>query len=348
MITAYITLFIALSISAVAAFYSIAGLIAIFSAAVIPIAIMGAVLESGKIATTVWLHKNWKVAPKLLKGYFLTAVITLMFITSMGIFGYLSKAHINQGTGLGASQLKIEQLEIKIQSEKRIVEAGRRQISMLDESLDRYIELGAVTKSLKKRDEQEPERKQLNKSITSAQTRLDGYLSEKATLDLEIKNFEAEVGPVKYIAELLYGDGETSHIEDAVRFVILVLVFVFDPLAVLMLIAANMSIEMELKERKKQEQRNNPKPKRRAQPKRKEEPTELTEEEFKKYAKKYLTQSGKDELEIVIDENNIEDVVVKKQEPEPIQIAEAKVNGNQKGLKKVVKSKNGISMEYFE
>lgn len=333
MVNAYITLLIALSISATAAYYSIVGLMAIFSAAAIPIAIMGGVLESGKVITTIWLHKNWKKSPMILKVYFTSAVFVLMFITSMGIFGYLSKAHINQGTGLGASQLKIDQLEIKIQSEKRIVEAGRKQISMLDESLDRYIELGAVTKSLKKRDEQEPERKQLNKSITSAQNRLDGYLSEKATLDLEIKNFEAEVGPVKYIAELIYGDSETSNIEDAVRFVILVLVFVFDPLAILLLVAANISIEERQKELKKL--RNASKPKRT----RASSPVSLKRVSAANVNNVSPSPPKGDILEPKITEDVDNDVHNGK-------IKTSIVNEN--GLKKVRKTKNGISMEYYE
>lgn len=333
MVNAYITLLIALSISATAAYYSIVGLMAIFSAAAIPIAIMGGVLESGKVITTIWLHKNWKKSPMILKVYFTSAVFVLMFITSMGIFGYLSKAHINQGTGLGASQLKIDQLEIKIQSEKRIVDAGRKQITMLDESLDRYIELGAVTKSLKKRDEQEPERKQLNKSITSAQNRLDGYLSEKATLDLEIKNFEAEVGPVKYIAELIYGDSETSNIEDAVRFVILVLVFVFDPLAILLLVAANISIEERQKELKKL--RNASKPKRT----RASSPVSLKRVSAANVNNVSPSPPKGDILEPKITEDVDNDVHNGK-------IKTSIVNEN--GLKKVRKTKNGISMEYYE
>ena len=243
MFNAYITLFIALSISATAAYYSIAGLIAIFSAAAMPIAIMGAVLETGKVATTAWLHRNWKTAPRFMKIYLTTAVGVLMFITSMGIFGYLSKAHINQSTGMGESKTRIEKLEIKVEAERRTITRAENEISVLDSALDRYIELGAVSTSLRKREEQERDRLRLNKIIKNAQVRLDKHLEEKATLELDIKNFEAEVGPVKYIAELLYGEGETSHIEDAVRFVILILVFVFDPLAILLLVADDISLE---------------------------------------------------------------------------------------------------------
>ena len=97
MILAMSTLLTALGISAVAAYYSIVGLMAIFSASAMSIAIMGVVLEIGKLITASWLYQNWKRVPFLLKSYLTLAVIVLMFITSMGIFGYLSKAHIDQG-----------------------------------------------------------------------------------------------------------------------------------------------------------------------------------------------------------------------------------------------------------
>jgi|13_taG_2_1085334.scaffolds.fasta_scaffold04150_9 hypothetical protein len=358
MFNAYITLFIALSISATAAYYSIAGLIAIFSAAAMPIAIMGAVLETGKVATTAWLHRNWKTAPRFMKIYLTTAVGVLMFITSMGIFGYLSKAHINQSTGMGESKTRIEKLEIKVEAERRTIKRAENEIGVLDSALDRYIELGAVSTSLRKREEQESDRLRLNKIIKGAQVRLDKHLEEKATLELEIKNFEAEVGPVKYIAELLYGEGESSHIEDAVRFVILILVFVFDPLAILLLVAADISLDNYKKEKRKKERalqrQNAPKPRRPRKPKileQKSEPEseppepvpELSnEEKLMNVVSEMLQGTGQNQLEIVVDEpdtneNVIEDGTLK-----------TTIKKEKNGMKKVVKTKNGISMEYYE
>lgn len=357
MFNAYITLFIALSISATAAYYSIAGLIAIFSAAAMPIAIMGAVLETGKVATTAWLHRNWKTAPRFMKIYLTTAVGVLMFITSMGIFGYLSKAHINQSTGMGESKTRIEKLEIKVEAERRTIKRAENEIGVLDSALDRYIELGAVSTSLRKREEQESDRLRLNKIIKSAQVRLDKHLEEKATLELDIKNFEAEVGPVKYIAELLYGEGETSHIEDAVRFVILILVFVFDPLAILLLVAADISLENYKKEKRKKERalqrQNAPKPRRPRKPKvveQKSEPEPVpepepelsNEEKLMNVVNEMLQGTGQNQLEIVVDEpdtneNVIEDGTLK-----------TTIKKEKNGMKKVVKTKNGISMEYYE
>ena len=238
---ALLTLITALAISAVAAFYSIVGLMAIFSASAISIAVMGVVLEIGKLITASWLYQNWKKIPRLLKYYLTLAVVVLMFITSMGIFGYLSKAHIDQGTGTAELYLKVERIDNSISSERKIIERAEKQIGMLDSALDKYIELGAITKGLGKREEQEEERNLLNTTVSNAQLRIDDLLDEKTEFNLQIKNFEAEVGPLKYISALFYGEDALDYIYRSVRYVILILVFVFDPLAVLLIIAANMS-----------------------------------------------------------------------------------------------------------
>ena len=238
---ALLTLITALAISAVAAFYSIVGLMAIFSASAISIAVMGVVLEIGKLITASWLYQNWKKIPRLLKYYLTLAVVVLMFITSMGIFGYLSKAHIDQGTGTAELYLKVERIDNSISSERKIIERAEKQIGMLDSALDKYIELGAITKGLGKREEQEEERNLLNTTVSNAQLRIDDLLDKKTEFNLQIKNFEAEVGPLKYISALFYGEDALDYIDRSVRYVILILVFVFDPLAVLLIIAANMS-----------------------------------------------------------------------------------------------------------
>ena len=238
---ALLTLITALAISAVAAFYSIVGLMAIFSASAISIAVMGVVLEIGKLITASWLYQNWKKIPRLLKYYLTLAVVVLMFITSMGIFGYLSKAHIDQGTGTTELYLKVERIDNSISSERKIIERAEKQIGMLDSALDKYIELGAITKGLGKREDQEEERNLLNTTVSNAQLRIDDLLDEKTEFNLQIKNFEAEVGPLKYISALFYGEDALDYIDRSVRYVILILVFVFDPLAVLLITAANMS-----------------------------------------------------------------------------------------------------------
>ena len=261
MVLALVTLITALGISAVAAFYSIVGLMAIFSASALSIAVMGIVLEIGKLITASWLYQNWKRVPFLLKSYLTIAVIVLMFITSMGIFGYLSKAHIDQGSGTSELYVKVERLDNRITSERKIITRAEKQLSALDSALDKYLELGAVSKGLKKREDQEQERNALIGNINNAQGRIDKLLDEKSEYKLQINSFEVEVGPLKYISALVYGDEALDYIDTAVRALILILVFFFDPLAVLLIIAANISFAEYNDKRKRALARKNKVPK---------------------------------------------------------------------------------------
>ena len=260
MTLALIVLGVALAISGVAAFYSIVGLMAIFSASALSIAVMGSVLEVGKLATASWLYQNWKKVPRFLKYYLTGAVVILMFITSMGIFGYLSKSHIDAGTGTSELYVKLERLDSNIESERKSISRAEGQLEKLDFALERYIELNAVSKGLRKRDEQKPERDALSQTVNESQDKIDIYLDERAEIQLKIKSFEVEVGPLKYISALLFGENESvNYLDKAVRYVIILLIFVFDPLAVLMLIAANMSLKEEKNKRKRRERKNQPK-----------------------------------------------------------------------------------------
>ena len=246
---AYITLLTALAISAVAAYYSIVGLVAIFAASTIPIIIMGSVLEIGKLITASWLYQNWKTAPFLIKSYFTVAVAVLMLITSMGIYGFLSKAHIDQGATAGDATAQIERIEQRIAQENNTIARAENNLAQLDEALDKYIELGAVTKGLEARRDQEPERAAIKDIVDNAYIKIDEYQGQIADLRSEVRAFEVEIGPIKYIAELLFPDSGAEELDKAVRYVILLLIFVFDPLAVLLVIAAN----MEFMKRKKLE-----------------------------------------------------------------------------------------------
>jgi hypothetical protein len=245
----YFTLVVAIAIAAVAAWYSIVGLMAIFAAAAIPIAIMGIVLEVGKLVTASWLYRNWRDTPFLLKSYLTTAVGVLMLITSMGIFGFLSKAHIDQNIGGNDASAKIERLNKKIATEQKIIERSEGLLETLDSALDRYIELGAISKGLAKREEQGLERNAAQSAIQTSEAIIDKLEDEKAEYTREVRAFEVEVGPIKYIADLIYGEGE-GNLDEAVRAVILLLIFVFDPLAVLLLIAANQSLVREQRHKK--------------------------------------------------------------------------------------------------
>ena len=251
MILAILTLFTALAISAVAAYYSIIGLIAIFSAAAIPIAVMGVVLETGKLVTASWLYHYWKRVPKLLKGYLISAVVVLMFITSMGIFGFLSKAHIEQTTITSDKSIEIQSIVSEINRHKKDIGRAEFSLSLLDDALQKYTELGAVTKGLNARKEQEGERNELNESIQGATNKIATLTEKKFRLQKEQLQIQSEVGPIRYIAELIYGESTQSVLEDAVRWVIIIIVFVFDPLAVLLLISANITLKEERTRRRR-------------------------------------------------------------------------------------------------
>ncbi len=247
-LVAWLTLFSGLAISAVAEYYSIIGFTAIFAAAVIPVIIMGIVLGVGKIVATVWLKLNWERAPFLVKTYLLTAIAVLMMITSMGIFGFLSKAHMDQTLVSGDATSKIAIYDEKIKTEKENIDAARKALKQMDESVDQVLarsttEQGA-DKSAALRRQQAKERAQLQRDISNAQSNIAKLQTERAPIAAEVRKVEAEVGPVKYIAALIYGDNPDNNLlEAAVRWVIIVIVIVFDPLAVILLLASQYSFQ---------------------------------------------------------------------------------------------------------
>jgi len=361
MLLAIITLLVALSISSIAAWYSIVGLTAIFAAAVFPIILMGAVLEVGKITATVWLHQNWFRAPRFTKWYLSIAVILLMFITSMGIFGFLSKSHIEQtaagdesismiksldanitrsenkidrwqitidGLNTGDStrvdnlvskeqivlnelyeKIKLEKNDVRTDSDKkielqnnRLKQAQERKDADIKAAKDRFegsfgggakydeavkkakdLELSVasrvqkeiiaiqkqLTDDLKAIDEQYKDdikaiqdriqklRNQANIKtedidlrineleafIDKEELKLVEWRNEKFNYEKDYRALEAEVGPIKYIAEFIYGDeADRNLLEAAVRWVIIIIVIVFDPLAIMLVLAATMQI----------------------------------------------------------------------------------------------------------
>ena len=236
----------ALLLSAVAAWYSVAGLTAIFSAATIPVIIMGGSLELGKIVATVWLHNNWKRAGIVFKLYLIPAITFLMILTSMGIFGYLSKAHSDQSLVSGDVTSKIAIYDEKIKTEKENIEANRKALKQMDEGVDQVLgrsttETGAE-KAVAMRRTQQKERARLQAEILQSQRSITELNDARAPVAAEVRKVEAEVGPIKYIAALIYTEQTVDVLEKAVRWVIIALVIVFDPLAILLLIAANMSL----------------------------------------------------------------------------------------------------------
>ena len=244
MLTILITFISAISISIIAAGYSIMGLATLFAGAVIPIIAMGSALEVGKLVAASWLYNNWRnpLVPKSIKAYLTSAVIVLIFITSMGIFGFLSKAHLDQVQPTSSNEIRIELIDKQIIQQENIIDRAENTLEQLDRALDKYIDMEYVTRGLKERAKQKEEREALNLVINTAIDELSKLSLAKSALELQQDKIEAEVGPIKYIAELIYGENAKDHFDKAVRWVIIVLIFVFDPLAVLLLIAANISL----------------------------------------------------------------------------------------------------------
>lgn len=267
MIFAVFTLITALTISAVAAYYSIVGLTAIFSAAVIPIIIMGASLEVGKVVAAVWLKLNWQRAKLTYKLYLVPAVAFLMLLTSMGIFGFLSKAHTDQSLVSGDAMSKVAIYDEKIATERDNINQAKKALEQMNAQVDQMLgrsdtERGAE-RAVAIRKQQARERAELQSSIIRSQKEIQKLQAERAPLAAETRKIEAEVGPIKYIAALLYGDNPDQNIlERAVRWVIIIIVMVFDPLALVLILAAQQSFNWarEERERKKEVPETIPEP----------------------------------------------------------------------------------------
>ena len=310
MLFGLLTFLIAITISSVAIYYSVAGLVAIFAAAAIPIIIMGTALEVGKLVAAVWLHRYWSRAAWWLKTYLSIAVVVLMIITSMGIFGFLSKAHVEQNLASDTVTQRIEIIEGKILAEEKYIERQNdvleriqskdksgvdrfnqdiaieqkkiddayARIEVLDADVEAFTSrnkgfggTGRVKQGLELREKQGPEREALmlkieqasnkideirekndksldkvdnqvaiaEKNIFDSTTRIDGFLLDLEPLKGQVMKLESEVGPIRYIAEFVYGEeADRNLLEEAVRWVIITIIFVFDPLAVLLLIAS--------------------------------------------------------------------------------------------------------------
>lgn len=249
----------ALTLSVIAAYYSLMGLAAIFAAAVVPIIVMGGVLEAAKLVVASWVYRNWKEAPFLLKSYLSFAVVVLMVITSMGIFGFLSKAHLDQALPTGDYAEQVAFIDEQIAIERETIANSKSLIKQMDEVVNRKMESegrelkdknnntykeDVAERALSIRRSQSKDRSALTKRINESQDKIIELQKQKAPLSKDLRELEAEVGPIKYIAALIYGDElDQSLLEKAVRGVIILIVIVFDPLAVLMLIAANWSLK---------------------------------------------------------------------------------------------------------
>lgn len=239
----------AIALAGVAAWFSITGLMAIFAGLPIAVAIMAGVMEVTKLVAASILYRNWKVLSIALRSYLSVAIVVLMLITSLGIYGYLSKAHLDQGAPVTNNIARIERIEQKIEKQQYIISEAENKLSQLDGIIATLIEYDKISgpqgaKAVKI--DQTPERELLDSQIVDAQNTIDTLIDQKFEYEQTVRDFETEVGPIKYIAALIYDDPD-AHYESAVRVIILMLIFVFDPLAVLLLIAAN-NVQMHLKD----------------------------------------------------------------------------------------------------
>ena len=242
MIFGYLIFVTAMLLSGVAAYYSVTGLTAIFAAAVVPVIVMGSILELGKVVATVWLHVNWYRVPRMFKLYLIPAVAALMLLTSMGIFGFLSKAHLDQAVPTGDVAAQVQIYDDKIQTQRDNITVARKALKQLDDSVDQLMgrstdERGAE-RAVQVRRNQNKERQRLQNEIAQAQTEITKLQEARAPMASNLRKVEAEVGPIKYLAALIYDD-TTDHtiLEKAVRWVILLIVAVFDPLALVLILA---------------------------------------------------------------------------------------------------------------
>jgi len=236
----------ALSVSVVAGWFSIVGLMAIFPAAATAILAMGVVLEVAKLVTASWLYRYWQTTTILLKTYFTSAVIILSVITSMGIFGFLSKAHLEQTVSTGDNTLQVARLDRLIENEERRITDAQTVLDQLDETVQTLIDYDRIRGedgAVATRERQTEERNELNGIIDAALSEIDRISDDKLILETEQLQIEVEVGPILYVAEMIYGNTDKATIDKAVRGVIILLIIVFDPLAILLVVATNMSLK---------------------------------------------------------------------------------------------------------
>lgn len=257
-LVAYMALISGLAISAVAVYYSVVGLTAIFAAAFWPIVIMGTTLEVSKLVAASWLKQNWDFAPVSMRSYLVVAVVVLMLITSMGIFGFLSRAHLDQGIPTAEIAQKLELIDEKIKNEKEIINENRKTLAQLDLQINEIIARTSnatsdreVRRSIAARKSQTKERAEIKSSIEASQKKIAQLNEERAPIASQLRKVEAEVGPIKYIAAFFYESTDPTILEKAVTWVIITLIVVFDPLAVILLLASQISFQ-HLREQKEE------------------------------------------------------------------------------------------------
>ena len=250
MFLTYLTLISGISLSVIAAGYSIIGLAALFAGATSAIIAMGGALEVAKLVMASWLYNNWHspLLPKSIKYYLTSAVVILIFITSVGIFGFLSKAHLDQVVPESNNKLQVQILDEQIEQRQNVINRSQLQLEKMDELIINQSEetsffSSSSQRAIAERNNQREERLLLEKTIEESLNKINELSDKKAGIRTEQLKLEADLGPIKYVAEFIYGDEAENHFDKAVRIIIIILIFVFDPVAVLMLISANISLK---------------------------------------------------------------------------------------------------------
>ena len=260
MIFPIILLLTALGISGIAGYFSVMGLTYIFSASPTPILIMGAALEIGKLVTASYVYRQWDSINTLMKSYFIVSVVVLSLLTSMGIFGFLSKAHSDQNLVSGDVAAKIAVYDEKIKVARENIDANRKALKQLDDAVDQIMGRSDSEKGAEKavaiRKSQTQERTRLQTEIQTYQKAIGQLNEERAPIAAEVRKVEAEVGPIKYIAACMYGATDTSILEKSVSWMIILIIVVFDPLAILLVIGANSMLNGDKKKPKFRNMRN--------------------------------------------------------------------------------------------
>ena len=250
MFLTYLTLISGISLSNIAAGYSIIGVAALFAGATSAIIAMGGALEVAKLVMASWLYNNWHspLLPKSIKYYLTSAVVILIFITSVGIFGFLSKAHLDQVVPESNNKLQVQILDEQIEQRQNVINRSQLQLEKMDELIINQSEetsffSSSSQRAIAERNNQREERLLLEKTIEESLNKINELSDKKAGIRTEQLKLEADLGPIKYVAEFIYGDEAENHFDKAVRIIIIILIFVFDPVAVLMLISANISLK---------------------------------------------------------------------------------------------------------
>jgi hypothetical protein len=242
----HLVLMMGLLLTCVGGYFSVIGLATIFAGAFWSVVVMATTLELSKVVAASWIYRQWAIAPFLIRTYMVTAVAVLVFITSMGIFGYLSKAHVDQTIMQGGNnEIRIESLQRRIDRQNDIISDSQLVLGQLDDAvsiLQEYDRIRGPEGAIAVRKNQQEERDALNATINEAYDSINSLTDQLTPLRRQALAIEAEIGPLKYIAELIYGEDASNYFDVAVRWIIILLVSVFDPLAIVMIIAGNVGL----------------------------------------------------------------------------------------------------------